>query len=37
VFNPATPTVEKVEVPTVLTYTEQQARDQLTHAISKSR
>jgi serine/threonine-protein kinase len=30
VFNPATPTVEKVEVPNVLTYTEQQARDQLT-------
>ena len=30
VFNPATPAVEKVEVPNVLTYTEQQARDQLT-------
>jgi eukaryotic-like serine/threonine-protein kinase len=30
VFNPATPAVEKVEVPIVLTYTEQQARDQLT-------
>ncbi|HEY6683835.1 MAG TPA: PASTA domain-containing protein, partial [Propionibacteriaceae bacterium] len=30
VFNPATPTVERVEVPNVLTYTEQQARDQLT-------
>ncbi|HET8915119.1 MAG TPA: Stk1 family PASTA domain-containing Ser/Thr kinase, partial [Propionibacteriaceae bacterium] len=30
VFNPATPAVERVEVPNVLTYTEQQARDQLT-------
>jgi eukaryotic-like serine/threonine-protein kinase len=30
VFNPSTPTVERVEVPNVLTYTEQQARDQLT-------
>jgi serine/threonine-protein kinase len=30
VFNPATPAVERVEVPNVLTYTEQQARDQHT-------
>ena len=36
-FNPANPPVEKVEVPNVLGYTEQQARDQLTADNSRSR